>query len=229
MGVNFKTSETDFINCAKGIHLLSGQNAVISILNCGFYNQTGQIGVSYIPATFTTFTSMFITNNSWNNIGTFFSGFDYTLANGRDANTFIQNNAGDGDRSPSCFINVLNSSTTKTLTSQNTWYVANWGSNTSSQTCKWTIADNKITYQPTNSRNGVFTVSGNLSVNNSNQNISIGIVKNGVTSTIYGETTLRVTALISRSSFHLLPSSKILRRVIILKSIIRMHLPITEL
>ncbi|MEK7226122.1 MAG: hypothetical protein AAB221_10595, partial [Bacteroidota bacterium] len=76
---------------------------------------------------------------------------------------------------------------------QNTWYKADWGSNTSSETCKWTIASNQITYQPANKRNGVFTVSGNLSVNSSSQNISIGIVKNGVTTTRYGETTLRVT------------------------------------
>jgi hypothetical protein len=149
--------------------------------------------VYYVPATFTHFTSMFITNNSWNNQGTFFYWFDYTLTNKRDAETFIQNNAGDGDKNPNCFINVLNSSTTKTLPTQNTWYVADWGTNTFSQTCKWTINNNKITYQPTNKRNGLFTVSGNLSVNNTNQNISIGIVKNGNTSVRYGETTLRIT------------------------------------
>ena len=71
--------------------------------------------------------------------------------------------------------------------------VSDWGSNTSSETCKWTIADNRITYQPNNKRNGLFTVAGNLSVNSSNQNISIGIVKNGNSAVRYGETTLRVT------------------------------------
>lgn len=194
--VSFKTSETDFINCTKGIYLLSGDSATISILNCGFYNDTSlvnQVGVDYVPATFTRFSSVFITNNSWNNQGSFFQGFDYTLSSGRDAETFIQNNAGEGDKNPECFVNVLNSSTVKTLPVQNTWYVSDWGTNTSSQTTKWTIQNNKIIYQPTNRRNGLFTVAGNLSVNNSNQNISIGIVKNGNPSVRYGETTLRVT------------------------------------
>lgn len=192
-GVILKISETDFINCAKGLNLLSGSGGTISVLNCGFYNSAGQTGVNYVPATFTNFVSMFITNNSWNNIGSFFSGFDFTRTDSRDANTFIQNNAGDGDKNPYCFINVLNSSTTKTLTILNTWYVADWGVNTSSETCKWRINNNRITYQPANRRNGIFTISGNLSVNSSNQNISIGIVKNGNTAARYGETTLRIT------------------------------------
>ena len=40
----------------------------------------------------------------------------------------------------------------------------------------------------------VFSVSGNLSVNSSNQDISIAIVKNGNSATRYGETTLRVSS-----------------------------------
>jgi hypothetical protein len=191
-GAILKVAETDFIGCNKGVNLSKGTNATIQLASGGYYN-TGGTAILYQPATFTSFTSISIIGNSWNNSGTYISGFDFTRSDGRDKNAIVESNAGMGDQRPNCFINVLNSSTTKTLTSQNTWYKADWGTNTSSETCKLTIADNRITYQPTNRRNGIFTVTGNLSVNSSNQNISIGIVKNGSTSVRYGETTLRVT------------------------------------
>jgi hypothetical protein len=189
--VSFKTSETDFINCPKGINLLSGDSAIISILNCGFYNSTGQTGVNYVPASFTRFKSMFITNNSWNNIGNIFNGFDFTLTSGRDAQAFIQGNAGVADKNPNCTINVLNSTTNTSLATLNTWYKVDWGTNSSSQTCKWTINNNKITYQSTNKRNGWIIISGNVSASANSQNITVGIVKNGVSTTQYGTTTIR--------------------------------------
>jgi roadblock/LC7 domain-containing protein len=191
-GVIVKVAETDFIGCNVGVNLSKATNATIQLASGGYYN-SGGTAILYQPATFTSFTSISITGNSWNNSGTYISGFDFTRSDSRDANAIVESNAGMGDQRPNCFINVLNSSTTKTLTTQNTWYKADWGTNTSSETCKLTIAGNKITYQPTNRRNGIFTVSGNLSVNSSSQNISIGIVKNGNTAIRYGETTLRVT------------------------------------
>ncbi len=193
-GVIVKVAETDFIGCNYGINLSKGSGAIIQLASGGYYNSNaGDTAIFYQPANFTSFTSISITGNSWNNIGKYIEGFDFTRSDGRDANAIVESNAGIGDQKPNCFINVLNSSTNKTLTSSNTWYKADWGSNTSSETCKWTIADNRITYQPNNKRNGLFTVAGNLSVNSSNQNISIGIVKNGNSAVRYGETTLRVT------------------------------------
>jgi hypothetical protein len=73
----------------------------------------------------------------------------------------------------------------------NSWVKANWGANTSATTCKWTIGNNSITFQPTNKRNGWFTITGNLSVDNPNRVVSIGIVKNNTSSVRYGETTVR--------------------------------------
>lgn len=191
-GISFKISETDFIDCNKGINLLSGAGATVSILNCGFYNPTGTgIGINYVPATFTTLSTGFITNNTWNNQGTFISGFDFTRTDGRDANTFIRNNSGGGDQNPKCRINVNNSIATTTLTTAGTWYKANW-TNTSSITVKWTVANNRITYQPVNRSNAFMVITGNIAVTNANRTISIAIVKNGVTATRYGETDLRV-------------------------------------
>lgn len=191
-GAVLKVSECDFTNCATGINLASGTNDTISILNCTFYNNTGQTGLAYNPATFLNFASMFITNNAWDNVGTFISGFDFTRSDGRDAKAFIENNAGLESEKPHCKINVLNNASTTTITVAGTWYKAVW-TNTSSYTCKFTIADNKITYQPVNKRDMYFIISGNLLCTGNPRTISLGIVKNGITGTHYGETTLRIT------------------------------------
>ncbi len=192
-GATVKVAETDFIGCNVGVNLSKATSAIIQLASGGYYN-TGGTAILYQPSTFTNFTSISITGNSWNNSGTYISGFDFTRTDGRDANAIVVNNAGMGDQQPNCFINVINSATTKTLTAASTWYKADWGSNTSSQTCKWTIVSNKITYQPANRRNGVFHVSGNLSINSANQDVSIAIVKNGNSAIRYGETTLRVSS-----------------------------------
>jgi hypothetical protein len=136
----FKISESDFLQCGKGINLLSGVSETISILNCTFYNTVSgsDIGVLYTPATFTSFNSIFITNNAWNNHGTFFSGFDFSRADGRDANVFLNNNAGSENKNPHCKLNVNNNVSTTTVTTAGTFYKANW-TNTSFYTTKWVV------------------------------------------------------------------------------------------
>jgi len=192
-GVSLKISETDFISCEKGINLLSGINPIISILNCGFYGADGtDIGINYVPATFTTLKNMFVTNNTWNNVGAFMSGFDFTRSDGRDANTFIKNNSGGQDQNPHCRINVNNNISTTNLVTLNTWYKGVW-TNTSSTTTNWTIGNNRITYQPVNKSDAWAIITGNISVAASNKTISIGIVKNGNATVRYGETDLRLT------------------------------------
>lgn len=192
-GVIFKISETDFINCTKAISLTSGVNATVSVINCGFYmTSPTDVCIDYTPATFTTYTSVFIGGNTWNIIGSFIQGFDFTRSDGRDADAFIQNNLGEVNHNPSCKIDVVNNSSTTTLSSGNTWYKANW-TNTSSLTSKWAISNNRITYLSKNRRDAMVMITGNLSVFSSNRTISIALVKNGVSTTQYGETTLRIT------------------------------------
>jgi len=192
-GVTVKVAETDFIGCNYGINLSKGSSATIQLASGGYYNaNSGDTAIFYQPSNFTSYTSISITGNSWNNTGKYIEGFDFTRSDGRDANVIMESNAGVGDANPSCTINVLNSATTTTVTTANTWYKANW-TNTGSTTTKWTIANNKITYQPNNRRNGWIIISGNLSCNIANRTVSLGIVKNGSTTTRYGETTLRVT------------------------------------
>lgn len=188
-----KVAETDFIGCKRGINMSKGLKATLQLASGGYYNAgANDTAIVYRPATFTSFISISITGNSWNNNGKYIEGFDFARTDGRDANAILESNAGLGDKKPNCFINVLNNTaTTVTITPANAWLKANWGTNTASETCKWTIVNNSITYQPNNKRDAVFTIAGNLSVNNSNRVISIGIVKRGVTGVRYGETTLR--------------------------------------
>lgn len=195
-GVTVKVAETDFIGCKRGVNLYKATEAIIQLASGGYYN-TGatDTAITYHPGTgfFDNFTSISIAGNSWNNIGKYIEGFDFETDD-RDANAILESNAGIGDSKPKCFINVLNNNATQvTISTANTWYKANWGSNTDQSTCKWTISSNRITFQPTNKRNGYFTIAGNLSVNQINRVISIGIVKNGATGVRYGETTLRIT------------------------------------
>ena len=135
---------------------------------------------------------MFFTGNVWNNTGIFINGFDFTRSDGRDANMDIINNAGSEDQNPKCAINVVNNNLTTSLTNAGTWYKANW-TNSSSYTVNWNILNNRFTYLPQNPAYIFIIVSGNLSVASNNRTITIGIVKNGNTGTIYGQSTLRLT------------------------------------
>jgi hypothetical protein len=200
-GGSLKISESDFTTCAKGVNLLSGVAETVTIQNCTFYNTTAgtDIGIFYAPATFTTFSSLVITNNAWNNQGTYMSGFDFSLASGRDANAFLVNNAGMENENPHCKIAVANNAATTTVTTAGTFYKANWAVNSVVFTSKWTIgttvpvSGNRLTYQPKNIGDGWAVITGNLSNSGINHVVTIAIVKNGITTTRYGETDLRIT------------------------------------
>jgi hypothetical protein len=192
-GVKLRISETDFIHCANGVNMDKGSAAIVNLISGSYLNVNGtDSAIIYQPATFTSPEVIGITGNSWNNIGKYIEGFDFTRSDGRDANVIIESNAGIGNKNPNCTVGVLNNVTTTSITSGGSWYKANW-TNTSSTTTKWTIGNNRITYQPSNKRNGWFVISGNVQCNNANRTVSIGIVKNNASGTRYGETTLRIT------------------------------------
>lgn len=192
-GNSFKISETDFINCRRGLELKKGNNIVASIMNCGFYNDlSSDTAVTYY-AGYITFSDLFFTNNTWNYVGKFFEGFDFSRTDGRDANIKILNNSGIEDKNPKCKINVNNNTTGTSISASGIWYKAQW-TNTSSITCKFSVNNNKITYQPNNKVYGFFVITGNLSINTTGRSISIALVKNGNTSIRYGECDLRPTS-----------------------------------
>jgi hypothetical protein len=192
-GVKVRVSETDFINCVKGFNMEKGTGATIQMISGAYLNANAtDTAIVYKPSGFTSINAIFITGNSWNHIGKYIEGFDFSRADGRDANVVLESNAGTGDRNPNCHINVLNNASSTNISTGGNWYKAGW-TNTGVVTCKWTVNDNKITYQPANRRNGWMMISGNLSCNNANRTVSICIVKNGISTTRYGETTLRIT------------------------------------
>lgn len=207
-GVILKVAETDFIGCNYGINLSKGSAATIQLASGGYYNGlAGDTAIYYQPGTFTAFSSISMTGNSWNNTGKFIEGFDFTRTDGRDANVILESNAGMADKKPNCYLNITNNTTTTLLSLVSTWYKVNWDYlKTTSSTCKWTVTNaaggigniNRLTYQPTNRRDAFITISGNIMTNQSTSVINIGLVKNPVTTnalatgiTRYGETTLR--------------------------------------
>ncbi len=191
-GVFFKVSETDFSGCEKGINLLKGSAATISIINCGFYKGSlTSVGVNYVPATFTAVKTVAITSNTWDHTGSFINGFDFSRADGRDKDVEIIGNIGDENQNPHCKVNLLNNATTTPITS--TWVKANWNSVSQSQTpCKFTVATNRITYQSANDKDLIMWISGNASVASNNKIVNIAIVKNGNPASRFGETSLRL-------------------------------------
>lgn len=192
-GGSLKISTVNFLGCAVGVNLLSGTGATVAMGSSVFYMiNSSDVCLKYTPATFAPFTNMHITGNGWNGIGSFLQGFDFTRSDGRDANAFIEGNLGEPDHNPSCIISVVNYNTATTLANANTWYKAGWVNN-STITTNWSITNNRIQFLPDFKRDAKVFISGNLSVASANRTISIALVKNGISTTQYGETTLRIT------------------------------------
>ena len=191
-GTVVKVSETDFLDNIVGVNLLAGSNTTVT-LNSGFYSNknTTDVAILYNPSTFS-FANLVITGNSGNFIGTGISGFDFSRSDGRDADAFIENNAGVEDEKPHCMVSVINNSLTTNCPIADSWYKANWINN-NSVTTSFTINNNRIIYQPLKPRDIYLVISGDLTVSNSNIIVTIAIVKNDVTTTRYGETALRIT------------------------------------
>ncbi|MGD0710824.1 MAG: hypothetical protein ABR968_06540 [Bacteroidales bacterium] len=194
-GGNISVNQCYFSRCNRGVNLLSGVSQSISLFDNTFGNTTAgtDIAILYTPATLTSFKNIYIASNSWNNQGTYISGFDFTRPDGRDASALIEGNVGVGNSSPMCKVNVVNNVLTTTTTNANTYYKAAW-TNTSSIPCKFTVANNKITYQSTNKRNAFVIITGDIAVNSAIPVLTICIVKNGVTATPYGETNIKISA-----------------------------------
>lgn len=194
-GGTSNVSESDFLQCGKGIGMLSGSDWTIGISNCNIYNTPAgtDIGIYYYPASFTNFNSIIISNNGYNNQGTFISGFDFSRTDGRDANAYIDSNHGTESKKPHFNINVLNNTSTVTLNNANSWYKCTW-TNTTTYPSSWLIVNNKCTYLPVNTRDVVMWISGSISASGTNRTLTVGVVKNGVTSTRYGEMKFRTPA-----------------------------------
>jgi hypothetical protein len=184
-----------FYNNGISIDLLKANTGGFLIDTLTFDNVGAQTAIKYTGGTgnFINAGVCQITGCSYNNVGTFVSGFDFTLASGRDANIIVLYNTGTENKNPHAKINVLNNASTTTITNPATFYKAVY-TNTSSYTCKFTIADNRVTYQPTNARDVMMWVSCNVISTQTNRNVDIAIVKNGNTALgLFGQMTCRIS------------------------------------
>lgn len=190
-GSIFRVAESKFYNCPVGVDLVSGDSATISVRNNGFFSSNGtDVVVNYVPATFLAFNALTVMNNYWNGIGQLLSGFDFTRTDGRDANIYIQSNVNEPDHNASVMVNVANNSLPTTMPDANIWYKLNWV-NTNTIVTNWKVENNKITFLPSNPRDARLIITGNIIDNASKKaTITIGLVKNGNTSVIYGATVI---------------------------------------
>jgi len=190
-GVKVRVAETDFINCKNSVNFSKGANAEIQLQTGSYLNANATDTAIIYNATNYTYSIMQITNNMFNGIGKFIKGFDFTRADGRDANVYIENNAGYETKRPHCKINVLNNVLTTTVVTAGTWVKANWV-NTTTYNCKFAVSDNRITYLSSQVYDGIMTISGNVICNNDNKILSVALVKNGNIANRYGETTVKL-------------------------------------
>jgi len=181
-----------FIHNDKGIWFSKGNKAYVLVDGTTEFRNlnVADSAIVYVPATFTSTANAFIQGVAWNNVGVFISGYDFTRSDGRDAIWYMENNAGIEDKNPHAKLNVLNNADTVNAVTAGQFYKAKW-TNTSVYNCKWTMGNNRVTYQPANKRDATGVISCNIISSGNNKNIDIAIIKNGSLTTKYGQMTVR--------------------------------------
>lgn len=179
---NIDIEIANFINCQKGIRLMAGVFNQFLINACKFTQC--DTAIYYQPTTYTLDTNgTYITNNYWDNNGKFVVGFDFTRTDSRDANVIIDYNSGYESKGAHAKINVINNTTPVTVVGAGTYYKANF-TTTSSYTCKFTLNNNRMTYQSDYGGDLVFILAGNIQVNQNSRTVDVAIVKNATTPVI---------------------------------------------
>jgi len=182
-GVEVNTTDTPSIDietaniegCQVGIDLMDATALDLLVTTVNFVNGATDTCIKYngTNVSWNDITSVY--GNNWNRQGVFQSGFNFALQ--RDANIVFISNSGYEDKNPHAKINDINNSATTTITTATNYYKANY-TNGSVYNVKWGIADNKMTYYPTNSKDAEIWISGNIQVNQSNRTVDVAIVKN---------------------------------------------------
>jgi hypothetical protein len=114
-------------------------------------------------------------------------GFDFTLA--RDADIEVIGNVGVGDANPHAKINVIDNTSTTTLTTANIYYPCVF-TNGTTYTCKIGLANNRMTWLSAHSRDAYVSISYSLSVGNNNRTISSAVRKNIFVTSLSGNGTV---------------------------------------
>lgn len=183
-----------FANNAISIDLLKANTGGFLIDTSTFNNSSGQTSIKYTggAGNYINAGVCQITGCSYNGVGTFITGFDFSLTTGRDANIIVMYNTGEENKNPHAKINVLNNSSSVVIPGNNIFIKSNFTAS-STYTTKWTIENNRAIYQPSNVRDALMWINANvICTNQNNRNIDIGIVKNSLTSSgIFGQMTCR--------------------------------------
>ena len=187
----------NFVACPIGIQLLKATSASFSLINIEFINSLStDVGIAYTGGAGnyvldSTAAIQDISGCMYNEVGTFMSGFDFSLA--RDSSIAVTGNVGTEDKKPHAKINVLDNVTTTTITTAGTYYKVGF-TNGLTYTCKMTLADGRMTYLSGLVRDGVMWFAGNASVNHNAHTMTFTLRKSVAITSVSGNgTTVTVT------------------------------------
>lgn len=185
-----RISEADLGGTPVGVmYTKAGAGSQTSIEMSHFDMETsGDVCFTYVSAD-CSFDKFVIGNNVWNQIGTFYTGLDFSLSAFADLE--INNNTGKESKKPHAKINVVDNSTPVTVTDAGTFYKANFTSS-STYTCKFGADNNRLTYWPKYTTDVLMWLNFNVQVNQVNRNITVAIKKNNTT--IISPMTVRTSA-----------------------------------
>ena len=197
----------NFTNYTTAIALTKAGTAHgVQLMHLIFNNGSGDTAINYVGGDFlylANATNMM--NCSFNEVGTFINGPDFT--NSRDADIVIKSNVGVEDKTPHAKINVRNSVTTTTVTTAGTYYKIAF-TNTSSYTCKFGIAAGKMTYYPSYPNDMTAMLTGNISVNQNNRNLSVVLRRSIAVSTVTGNL---ATVTVTTNGIHNLTTNDVVQ------------------
>lgn len=113
----------NYEHCTTGISLKRALKSNFSILNIIFKHLANPpaTAILYDGTTFLTGEICNIFSCTYNNRGTFLSGFDFARADGRDANIEVTGNVGVEEESPHAKINVVDNTVTTTIALANAY------------------------------------------------------------------------------------------------------------
>jgi hypothetical protein len=188
-GVKVRVSQTDFINCRRGINMDKGSKAIVQINLGTYYNENKTDSAIIYNSCDFSFSTMIITNNAWNNIGELITGFDFTRTDLRDWYAYIESNAGYANEKPHSKVNVLSNTSTTTVIKSGTWVKASF-TGTNNYVVGFDLNGNKLTYTAQKKYNGVMNISGNILCSNDSTIFSVAVVKNGNIDHRLGEKTV---------------------------------------
>jgi hypothetical protein len=124
---NLDTSTGTMDGCTTGFYLKRASKGNFSIVLMTFKHvvSPAATAILYDGSTFIVSDTCNIFNCTWNNLGTFESGFDFTRTDARDANIEFIGNVGIEDEKTHSKINIVDNTVTTTMTNSNTFYKLN--------------------------------------------------------------------------------------------------------